>query len=152
MWGKNLKIAVNLWLPSGPCVGKPYKEPGQDRRYKVYRPGDCGRHSHTCLSTHNAFQHRNIPMKTWIGVADGLLRRWEFECVLLGSTPSLVTYTYYDYNADIKIEPPTEAELLPRGIPGPPSLGPGSGGGIGRVPGRSRPRQRYKPRRASDES
>jgi TonB family protein len=72
------------------------------------------------------------PMKTWIGVADGLLRRWEFECGLWNSTPLLIIYTYYDYNADIKIEPPTEAELLPIGIPGPPSLGPGSGGmGVG---------------------
>jgi len=48
------------------------------------------------------------PMKTWISVADGLLRRWEFECGLLGATPLLINYTYYDYNADIKIEPPTK--------------------------------------------
>lgn len=72
-----------------------------------------------------------ITMKTWIGLADGLLRKWEFECDLALSAPSPVIYTFYDYNADIKIEPPTEDELELRGVPGPPSPYPGSGGGIG---------------------
>jgi TonB family protein len=75
-----------------------------------------------------AYQHtirsntRPNTMKTWIGVADGLLRRWEFECDLLGSKPSPVIYTYYDYNAEIKIEAPElyeEATLMPPALPVP---------------------------------
>jgi TonB family protein len=88
-----------------------------------------------------------ITTRLWIGEADGLLRKSEADgCV--GSKTVTVVSTYYDYNADIKIERPEIAEgtspdtgavyvtipirpsLEP---PGPPSggSGSGSGGGIG---------------------
>lgn len=51
--------------------------------------------------------------KAWFGVADGLLRRWELECAITSSTRSPVIHTYYDYNDDIKIEPPTEYVSIP---------------------------------------
>ena len=68
-----------------------------------------------------AYQHimwtdtGTYPMKTWIGLADGLVRRWEFECTvsILTLTKSPVVHTYYDYNADIKIGPPREYVSLP---------------------------------------
>ena len=90
-------------------------------------------------------------VRSWIGMADGLPRRWESECVV-GLREATVVYTYYDYNAAIKIEPPTEYVLVPLAfpgpafhvclqpkrdelmvtpLPGPPSLGPGSGDGLG---------------------
>jgi TonB family protein len=94
-------------------------------------------------------------MKAWISVADGLPRRCEFECIVAGgSTKSTVIETYYDYNADIKIEAPMEYDLVPFPVEGlapvveqynvlrPPSAGPGesigvgSGAGTGVGPGR----------------
>jgi TonB family protein len=78
--------------------------------------------------------------KAWIGVADGLLRRWEIEPAFSNSTKMTLIYTYYDYNADIKIEPPTKYVSVPfpaRERAGPPSDGPGSGGGIGSGSGKS---------------
>ena len=43
--------------------------------------------------------------KTWIANADSLPRRVETEADIKGKT-SKATITYFDYNADIKIEPP----------------------------------------------
>lgn len=46
---------------------------------------------------------------TWVGIADGLPRKVEIvaDTDFEGSPQSLkLTTTYYDYNADIKIEPP----------------------------------------------
>jgi hypothetical protein len=43
--------------------------------------------------------------KAWISVADSLPRRMETETEIKGKT-SKATITYFDYNADIKIEPP----------------------------------------------
>jgi TonB family protein len=56
------------------------------------------------------YRHRSDPntIKAWIGIADGLLRKWEFECIVEGLKAMSLIFTYYDYNADIKIEPPTE--------------------------------------------
>jgi TonB family protein len=84
-----------------------------------------------------------ITTRLWIGEADGLLRKSEADgCV--GSKTVTVVSTYYDYNADIKIERPEIAEGTPPDTgavyvtipirpslepPGPPSGG--SGGGIG---------------------
>jgi TonB family protein len=87
------------------------------------------------------FNTEPYTMKTWIGVADGLLRRCEFDTTS-GSTKSTAIHTYYDYNADIKIEPPTKYISVPlpvegltpsptNGVPGEAS-GTGSGVGSGR--------------------
>ena len=90
-------------------------------------------YEHTMRS--NAYQHTmrsktgTFTEKSWIGAADGLLRRWEFECDLFGSRrpPVTVSHTYYDYNAEIKIEPPAEyvsVPELPRGLTfGGPDMG-----------------------------
>jgi hypothetical protein len=43
--------------------------------------------------------------KAWISVADSLPRRMETETEIKGKT-SKATITYFDYNADIKIDPP----------------------------------------------
>ncbi|HKP12704.1 MAG TPA: hypothetical protein VJZ91_11355, partial [Blastocatellia bacterium] len=43
--------------------------------------------------------------KAWISAADSLPHRIESETDLKGKT-SKATITYFDYNADIKIEPP----------------------------------------------
>jgi TonB family protein len=74
-------------------------------------------------------------VKIWIGIADGLLRRSKFEYPLSGSTSSSDIYTYYDYNADIKIEPPTEYISMPLSAEGlapvvsPTNAVPGEGSG-----------------------
>ena len=44
-------------------------------------------------------------VKAWISVADHLPHRMETEIEIKGNT-SKATITYFDYNADIKIEPP----------------------------------------------
>jgi TonB family protein len=64
-------------------------------------------------------RHGNYPqaMKVWIGVADGLVRRWEHDSAAKGSTKSPVVYTFYDYNTDIEINPPATYILVPD--PGP---------------------------------
>jgi TonB family protein len=87
------------------------------------------------------FNTEPFMMKTWIGIADGLLRRCEFDTTS-GSIKSSAIHTYYDYNADIKIEPPAKyisvplpveglAPLPTNGLPGEGS-GTGSGVGSGR--------------------
>ena len=43
--------------------------------------------------------------KTWVGVLDGLPHKAEFEG-MTGSVKTKGVMTWYDYNADIKIEPP----------------------------------------------
>jgi hypothetical protein len=43
--------------------------------------------------------------KAWIAAADSLPRRIETEAEIKGKTTK-VTITYFDYNADIKVEPP----------------------------------------------
>ena len=43
--------------------------------------------------------------KAWVAVADSLPRRIETEAEIKGKT-SKATITYFDYNADIKIDPP----------------------------------------------
>jgi len=157
MWAKNLEKESDVSVIALPAIALEnlIKDLAQTEDIKL-----IGRETVDAIPT-LAYQHakrsntRPNTMKTWIGVADGLLRRWEFECEVLGSTASPVVYTYYDYNADIKIEPPTEYvsvdipetvlvdprlepkrdELvmtgLPTGVPGPPSAGPGSDGGMG---------------------
>ena len=45
--------------------------------------------------------------KAWISTADNLPRRIETETEIKGKT-SKATITYFDYNADIKIEPPKQ--------------------------------------------
>lgn len=77
--------------------------------------------------------------KAWIGVDDGLLRRWEFLCIVSGSTSFVIVYTYYDYNADIKIEAPTKyvtvnpprSSPITRKIEIDPNIRPASGVGTG---------------------
>jgi TonB family protein len=56
--------------------------------------------------------------KTWFNEADGSLLKNQIFCIVLGSTPSPVDYTFYDYNADIRIEPPAEyvSVTAPEGI------------------------------------
>ncbi|HEX5731941.1 MAG TPA: energy transducer TonB [Blastocatellia bacterium] len=49
-----------------------------------------------------------MKMKVWVAVADGFVRRAEGQ-VQGGARNVTIVYNYYDYNADIKIEPP---ELL----------------------------------------
>ena len=63
--------------------------------------------------------------KIWFSEADGSLLRNQIYCVVTGSTPSSVNYTFYDYNADIKIEPPTEYVSIAA-----PDNGAIAGGGI----------------------
>ena len=62
--------------------------------------------------------------KIWVNVADGLIRRVEHEAP--DGYPKRVMFacTFYDYNADIKIEPPAKYDLEP-------ALDSGKGGGIG---------------------
>jgi TonB family protein len=83
-----------------------------------------------------------MKMKVWVAVADGLVRKVEGQFQLELPKVTLIC-TYYDYDADIKIEPP---ELL-AGLPVPetvqvdPRLQPerrdlGSGDGMGIGPGR----------------
>ena len=47
----------------------------------------------------------NTYAKTWVGVLDGLPYKAEFEG-MTGSVKTKGVMTWYDYNADIKIEPP----------------------------------------------
>jgi hypothetical protein len=47
----------------------------------------------------------NTYAKTWVGVLDGLPHKAEFEG-MTGSVKTRGVLTWYDYNADIKIEPP----------------------------------------------
>lgn len=47
----------------------------------------------------------NTYAKTWVGVLDGLPHKAEFEG-MTGSVKTKGVMTWYDYNADIKIEPP----------------------------------------------
>jgi TonB family protein len=95
-------------------------------------------------------------IKYWIGAADGLKRRKQVECCSDSGNVTMVQ-TYYDYNADIKIEPPKEYDAVNEPIQDgiavvtavPDSrievtnapdtrggLGTGSGGGIGSGDGR----------------
>jgi hypothetical protein len=54
----------------------------------------------------NAFGTNSTSMtKAWIGASDGLPRRLEIDGNV-GSVKARAVNTYYDYNADIKIEPP----------------------------------------------
>lgn len=54
----------------------------------------------------NAFgTNMTTTSKAWVGVSDNLPRKMESEADVNGK-PSKVRITYYDYNADIKIEPP----------------------------------------------
>jgi TonB family protein len=55
--------------------------------------------------------NKTIPLTTrlWIGEADSLLRKSEFDCDVESKKVTTVS-TYYDYNADIKIERPEIAE------------------------------------------
>jgi TonB family protein len=95
-----------------------------------------------------------MKMKVWVGVTDGLLRRAEGQVQVEPNKVTMV-FTYYDYNADIKIEPPEllaelpgpePVQVAPRlrpnrdatlrpgspvAIPGLPSPGIGSGSGMG---------------------
>jgi hypothetical protein len=48
-----------------------------------------------------------LSFKTWIAATDGLARRSESEGEIDGVKSKTIT-AYFDYNADIKIEPPTE--------------------------------------------
>ena len=53
----------------------------------------------------------NNTSKTWVGKSDGLPHRTELESLRIyqGQTLTMKTVTtYYDYNADIKIEPPVK--------------------------------------------
>mgnify|MGYP000852622087 CR=1 FL=1 len=43
--------------------------------------------------------------KTWVSIAEGLPRKAEFEG-MIGSVKTRGVMTWFDYNADIKIEPP----------------------------------------------
>jgi TonB family protein len=84
-----------------------------------------------------------ITTRLWIGEADSLLRKSEFDCDVESQKVTTVS-TYYDYNADIKIERPEIAEgtrpdtgfvngtirIKPRDE-SPGGLGSGSGGGMG---------------------
>ncbi|HXF38926.1 MAG TPA: energy transducer TonB [Blastocatellia bacterium] len=73
-------------------------------------------YNHTTKHTTGSGQQAET-MKSWIGAADGLLRRWEFECIVTGSTKSTVVHTYYDYDADIAIEAPKEYVSVPFPVP-----------------------------------
>ncbi|HKS39931.1 MAG TPA: energy transducer TonB [Blastocatellia bacterium] len=83
--------------------------------------------------------------KTWFNEADGLLLKNHMDNGL--SSPAIfIDYTLYDYNADIKIEPPTEYISVtgPRALMVPVAPGAfaykgggiGSGGEMGLGPGR----------------
>jgi TonB family protein len=93
--------------------------------------------------------NKTIPLTTrlWIGEADSLLRKSEFDCDVESNKVTTVS-TYYDYNTDIKIERPE----IPEGTPpdtgavygtirrqysdkSPGGLGSGSGGVMGSGPG-----------------
>jgi TonB family protein len=89
----------------------------------------------------------SLTTRLWIGEADSLLRKSEFDCDVESKKATTVS-TYYDYNADIKIERPE----IPEGTPpdtgavygtirrqyrdeSPGGLGSGSGGVMGSGPG-----------------
>ena len=85
----------------------------------------------------------SITTKTWFNEADGLLLKNHIYRSWRSSPAEPVDYTLYDYNADIKIEPPAEyvsvtgprAPMVPISPTGIESigqgLGTGKGGGIG---------------------
>ncbi len=50
-----------------------------------------------------------MKLKVWVGIADGLLRKAECQFQMRSSKATTID-TYYDYNADIKIEPPAVKE------------------------------------------
>jgi TonB family protein len=54
----------------------------------------------------------SLTTRLWIGEADSLLRKSEFDCDVESKKATTVS-TYYDYNADIKIERPE----IPEGTP-----------------------------------
>lgn len=51
---------------------------------------------------------RSITTKTWFNEATGLLLKNQLYNILLSSLLEPINCTFYDFNADIKIEPPTE--------------------------------------------
>jgi TonB family protein len=75
---------------------------------------------------------------TWINEANGLLLKHQFYRLVTDSTLSHVDHTFYDYNADIKIEPPTQYVSVTAPDKG-EGAGPGPGNGFNTGGGKPNP-------------